>query len=82
MSAAVLLERLPKIRSEIGDVIGDEAALDLERRLVLQAIDQCWADHLAVVAEIRDGIHLVTIGGMSPLEEFQQAVARSFTTTW
>jgi len=34
-----------------------------------------------MVAEIRDGIHLAAIGGLSPLEEFQKRVAQSFERT-
>ena len=62
--------------------VASDATAGLEKRIALQAIDQCWAEHLATVAEIRDGIHLVTIGGLSPLEEFQKAVATSFMECW
>ena len=50
----------------------------MERRLTLRAIDAGWADHLAGIAEIRDGIHLVAVGGLSPEREFAKAAARSF----
>jgi len=76
-----LHKRVPELYERVCGLIGGEAAVDLERRLKLYAIDQCWADHLAMVAEIRDGIHLAAIGGLSPLEEFQKRVAQSFERT-
>jgi len=77
----VLSKRVPELYERVCGLIGSEAAADLERRLKLHTIDQCWADHLAIVAEIRDGIHLAAIGGLSPLEEFQKRVAQSFEHT-
>jgi preprotein translocase subunit SecA len=74
----ILRDQLPEQVAEAGDLIGSAAMADLERRLWLATIDSCWADHLAMAAEIRDEIHLVAIGGLSPLEEFQKRVAHSF----
>ena len=45
---------------------------------MLQAIDDTWAEHLETVTEIREGIHLAEVGGLSPLEEFHKQVAASF----
>ncbi len=59
-------------------LIGREAAADLERRMTLRVIDECWAEHLAAVADTREEIHLVSLGGRSPWEEFQKSVARAF----
>jgi preprotein translocase subunit SecA len=77
----VLHKRVPEFYESVCDLIGSEATADLERRFKLHAIDQCWADHLAAAAEIRDGIHLVAVGGLSPLEEFQKRVVQSFEHT-
>jgi preprotein translocase subunit SecA len=74
----VLQERVPAARESARQVLGEAALLDLERRLLLHGIDECWSDHLATVAEIRDGIHLVEVGGLSPLEEFYKRAAASF----
>ena len=74
----VLLKRVPEDYKRVCGLIGEEGAVELERLLMLQAIDHCWADHLATVDDIRDGIHLVAVGGLSPLEEFQKSVVRSF----
>ena len=58
--------------------LGAETTADLTHRLYLLAIDDVWSDHLALVAEIREGIHLVGVGGMSPLEEFAKEVIAAF----
>jgi preprotein translocase subunit SecA len=59
-------------------ILGTETLKELERRLTLRAIDECWSEHLSNVNDIRDGIHLAEVGGMSPIEEFQKAAAASF----
>ena len=50
----------------------------LERRLTLLAIDRCWSDYLAHVAEVRDSIHVVNFVGKDPLTEFSREVGRGF----
>lgn len=81
MDVEVLQERIPEACQRACTLISREAVADIEKRLTLYAMDQCWADHLAVVAEIRDGIHLVAVGGLSPLDEFQKSVLQSFEHT-
>jgi preprotein translocase subunit SecA len=78
VSPSVLMERVPDARERARRLLGEEALQDLERRLILHAIDECWAEHLATVTDIRESIHLVELGGLSPLEEFQKGVAQSF----
>jgi preprotein translocase subunit SecA len=77
----ILGRKVPELYERVCSLIGSEGAVDLERRLKLHAIDQCWADHLAMVADIRDEIHLVAIGGLSPLDEFHSRVVQSFEHT-
>lgn len=50
----------------------------VERQIMLHHIDACWAEHLAFVAQVREGIHLVGIGGLDPLHEFHKQVAEAF----
>ena len=52
--------------------------MTVARRLTLCAVDDSWADHLAMVTEIRDGIHLVRLAGRSPINEFIKEAAASF----
>jgi preprotein translocase subunit SecA len=60
------------------DRFDPETASRLARRLRLLAIDAVWAEHLAFTAEIREGIHLVGVGGMTPLDEFVRQVTAAF----
>ena len=74
----VLRERVPAAREDARGALGEAALQDLERKLMLLAIDECWSEHLATVAEVRDGIHLAEVGGLWPLAEFQKQAAESF----
>lgn len=47
--------------------------------VILYQYDLLWAKHLQRVAEVKQGIHLVRLGGRNPLHEFGLAVDRSFT---
>lgn len=78
---SILQERLPDARKSLRQLLGDGLLLDLERRLLLQAIDESWAQHLAAVTEIRDGIHLAEVGGLDPYREFLKLAAESFKQT-
>jgi preprotein translocase subunit SecA len=74
----LLQERAAAAYYNAQHVLGETVLQDLERRLRLQAIDDCWSEHLAEVTEIRDGIHLAELGGLSPFEEFVKQAAASF----
>jgi preprotein translocase subunit SecA len=76
--AGVLQDRVPAVRERARHIVGEESLRGLERRLALAAIDTCWSDHLARMSEIRDSIHLVELGGLSPLTEFQKQAVASF----
>ncbi len=64
----------------------DAATLERElRRLLLDRIDDAWADHLATVAEIREGIHLHSVGGggflthsLEPIDAFSRMLEQAF----
>jgi preprotein translocase subunit SecA len=78
---SVLQERLPVTHQRLKKRLGDELLTDLERRVMLKAIDECWSQHLAAVTEIRDGIHLAEVGGLDPYREFLKLAADSFKQT-
>jgi len=54
------------------------AAPGSERDLTLLHIDRAWRDHLALVADLREGIHLVRLGGDDPLTRFCVRVAEAY----
>src|SRR5215470_910476 len=71
-------ERLPEFYSELRDRFGAEIPREAERAITLSRIDAAWAEHLALIAEIREGIHLVGWGRQDPLYEFTKRIAEAF----
>ncbi len=71
-------ERLPERHAELRDRFGEEIPREAERAITLGHIDAAWAEHLALIAEIREGIHLVGLGRQDPLYEFTKQVAGAF----
>jgi len=63
-----------KVLSEVG-IGGIETA---ERQLLLYFINQHWADYLSTMEYVREGIHLMVIGGKSPLDEYHKAAISAF----
>jgi preprotein translocase subunit SecA len=45
---------------------------------ILAAIDNLWADHLANIGELREGIHFRSWGGREPLQEFLADASKMF----
>ena len=60
------------------DSLGEETVREAERAITLHHIDECWAKHLELVNQVREGIHLVSFGGLDPLQEFRKQIAVAF----
>ena len=57
----------------------DEASVCRAERLVtLFHIDRVWCDHLSLIADVREGIHLVALGGHDPLSKFTGEISVAF----
>ncbi|MFC1636596.1 accessory Sec system translocase SecA2, partial [Planctomycetota bacterium] len=69
-------ERFEKLRA----TVGEEVLRNVEGGITLFHIDRCWADYLAQIDHIREGIHLFSAGGHNPLNEFHRIVADAFQT--
>jgi preprotein translocase subunit SecA len=41
-------------------------------------LDRLWAEHLAELSEIREGVHLRALGRLDPLDEFHRAAVPAF----
>lgn len=67
-------ERYHRVRREVGE----EVVNQVEKYLTLFHIDRCWADHLEYAAYVQDGIHLVSIAGKNPLDEFHTTMIAAF----
>lgn len=62
------------------DVLTDKVELNsrLEKQITLCKISKMWADYLAYIAYVREGIHLVVIGNKNPLDEFHKLAIAAF----
>lgn len=58
--------------------VGLEAAQRAEQTVTLFEIDRAWREHLALAADLREGIHLVSLGGHDPLARFTTEITRAF----
>jgi preprotein translocase subunit SecA len=48
------------------------------RDVMLFQIDRAWREHLALAADLREGIHLVSLGGQDPLTRFTSELTVAF----
>jgi preprotein translocase subunit SecA len=57
---------------------GEEEVCRAERAVMLSQIDRAWRDHLSRCADLREGIHLVSLGGQDPLTRFTTEAIQAF----
>lgn len=57
---------------------GAEAVHHAERQLAMHVLDRHWSDHLGLVDDIREGIHLQRYGGREPVQEFHKQIVEAF----
>ena len=74
----LLKEKSGKHYSKIRDLLGQEELDKLEKQITLLQIDRFWADHLAMITDVRESIHLVNVGGESPINEFHKILTDAF----
>ena len=75
----VLAERERILRGELPSGLAGGATSDaLVGQIVLWCLDEEWCDHLAHLAEVRDGIHLQALAGVNPRDEFHRIALRAF----
>ena len=46
----------------------------------MHVLDRGWSDHLALIEDIREGIHLQRYGGREPIAEFNRQIVEGFKT--
>jgi preprotein translocase subunit SecA len=74
----LLSKKVPGRYSELESLLGGNRMQEIEKQITLFQIDRCWAEHLAMIADVRESIHLVSVGGKSPLNEFHEVVDHAF----
>lgn len=67
-----LFDRLPALSS------ATPVQLNRIRAYALAQYDRHWASHLDTLAQSRDGVHLVRLGGQNPLHVFRKMADTSF----
>ncbi len=57
----------------------DDCSSDFERLVSLRTIDDLWADYLATITDLREGVQWLSWGGRDPLHEYLTSVHSLFT---
>ena len=69
--ADILIEDAERAYSEREEELGPETMRELERRVMLEVIDNKWREHLYELDYLEEGIGLRGIAGRDPLVEYQ-----------
>jgi preprotein translocase subunit SecA len=78
LAAKELKEASPDRYQEVLDKAGEQALVDAARQIALLHLDRGWAEHLAMLADLREGIHLWALSRESPIAEFHRAAIPAF----
>jgi len=77
---AALTRRCPERAAELSADIEPAVLAGTARQIVLFHLDRAWAEHLAFLADLREGIHLRALArGTVPLNEFNKEAIRAFS---
>jgi preprotein translocase subunit SecA len=68
----------PDRHAELVEAIGVAALRQATRAIELYTVDRAWADHLAFLGDLREGIHLRALGRQDPLDEFHREAIKAF----
>jgi preprotein translocase subunit SecA len=77
-SPSLLRDGDPDLFEKLTDEFGNDLIQKVERQITLCQIDRCWSEHLSQAAEVREGIHLVSIGGLNAFDEFNRQINAAF----
>ncbi|MHC2846769.1 preprotein translocase subunit SecA [Corynebacterium hesseae] len=72
-----LAERAPERAAELRDVPA-EARERAAREIMLFHLDRAWADHLELMDDVRESIHLRAIARETPIDEYHRIAVREF----
>jgi preprotein translocase subunit SecA len=74
VTAEMLAEKFPEKAEEMGE----ERLTSISRSVALYHIDRLWAEHLALLSEVREGVHLRALARVDPLDEFHRTAVPAF----
>ncbi len=69
---------VPEFYRDLATRWGEPRINEIESRVALRHIERCWSEHLDHAGEIRDNIHLVSLGGFNAFDEFNREMNREF----
>jgi preprotein translocase subunit SecA len=74
-----LARQCPERLAELTPGVTRSVLVSAARDIVLFHLDRGWAEHLAFLADLREGIHLRALArGVAPLDEFHREAIRAF----
>ena len=74
----VCAEGAPAQHGALVEAAGRDAVRHAEQQLAIHFLDRAWSEHLALIDDIREGIHLQRLGGREPLTEFSRQIIDAF----
>lgn len=75
---SILKENDHEYYEQLSKEHGDKTVHDVEGRVIRAVIDRRWADYLRETDTVRQSIHMLALGGMNPLREYQKSLHESF----
>jgi preprotein translocase subunit SecA len=76
---SALARQCPERLAALSLSVNRSVLVGAARHIVLFHLDRGWAEHLAFLAELREGIHLRALArGIAPLDEFHREAVRAF----
>lgn len=77
---SICVEAVPEHHAALAREVGADHLRRTEKQLALILLDRRWSDHLALIDDIREGIHLQRYGGRLPITEFQRQIIDAYAT--
>ena len=77
-TAPGIWHRSPERRADLVRGAGEASVCQAERLVTISHIDRVWRDHLSLCADLREGIHLVRLGGQDPLDRFAKEAIQAY----
>lgn len=74
----IILEAAKEFYNRKEEKLGVEFTTHIERVALLQTIDEKWREHLVVMDDLKEGIHLRAYGQKDPLLEYKGEAVRIF----
>ena len=77
-SLRLLAKSNPEKALRLQRAYGVDKVNQIESQLTLYYINRCWSEYLEYITGVRQGIHLVVIGGKVPVDEFRREAIHAY----